>query len=215
MSWDWKDKAVAGAAVVGVAGALLAFSSWRRAQSAWVAAQGTIAAEAQTIEQAKKQASKIAAEQKARDQATAAQLTAMRKKVEKLKSAAQIASWLPKQLPTPQPVKIEVPKATKANPAPAAVARIPQPDLPALRDYVESCEACSVRLHTAQQDLAAKDEQLKLAGERLSAAEKQRDAALKAAKGGGFWHRVGAAFKWFAIGAGAGAALLCGSGHCK
>lgn len=215
MSWDWKDKTLAGAAVLGVAGALFAFSSWRRAQTAWVAAQGTIEAKAQTIEQAKKQASRIAAAQKARDQAAATQLAAMRKKVGKLKTVQQIASWLPKQLPTPQPVKIEVPKATKANPEPAAVARIPQPDLPALRDYVESCEACSLRLHTARQDLAAKDEQLKLAGERLSAMEKQRDAAMKAAKGGGFWHRVGTAFKWFAIGAGAGAALLCGSGHCK
>lgn len=138
----------------------------------------------------------------------------MQAEVAQVKTAAQIAAWLPKQLPTPTPVKIEVPPSTAKNPAPAAVAKIPQMDLPALRDYVESCKVCSVKLHTAQQDIADKDRQLKLAGEQLSAAEKQRDAVLHAAHGT-FWGRLWTRTKWFVIGAGAGAALLCGSGHCR
>lgn len=215
MRWDWKHKALAGAAVAALGGAGLAFSSWLGAHDAWIRAQGTIQAQAQRIDQVKKRAAQIAPEQKARDEAAAAQLAAMRKEVDRLKTAEQIAAWLPKQIPMPEPVKIRVPKATKKNPAPAAVARIPRQDLPALRDYVESCKACSVELHTTRQDLAAKEQQLKLAGERLSAVEKERNAALNAAKGGGFWHRAKTAFKWFAIGAGAGAAVLCGSGHCQ
>lgn len=215
MSWDWRHTVLAGVAVAALGSASVAFSSWAGAHDAWVRAKGTIQAQTQTIDQVKKQAAKIASVEKIRDEAAAAQLSAMRKKVDQLKTATQIAAWLPKQIPTPEPVKITVPSPTKKRPTPAVVATIPQPDLPALRNYVESCRACSVELHTAQQDLATKDQQLKLAGERLSAVQKERDAALRAAKGGSFWHRAGIAFKWFAIGAGAGAAVLCGSGHCQ
>jgi hypothetical protein len=215
MSWDWRHTVLVGVAVAALGSTSVAFFSWVGAHNAWVRAKGTIQAQAQTIDRVKKQAAEVSLVQKTRDEAAAAQLAAMRKKVEQLKTATQVAAWLPKQIPTPEPVKITVPNPTKKSPTPAAVATIPQPDLPALRNYVESCRACSLELHTAQQDLATKDQQLKLAGERLSAVEKERDAALRAAKGGGFWHRAGIAFKWLAIGAGAGAAVLCGSGHCQ
>ncbi len=215
MSWDWRHAALAGAAAAALGGTGMAFSAWQGAHNAWMQAKGTIRGQEQTIREMKQSATRIATEEKRRDQAAAEQLAAMKKQVERLKTGRQIADWLPKQLPMPEPVKIEVPHRTKAHPAPAAVATIPRPDLPALRDYVESCKACSVKLHTAEQDLAAQAQELRLAGERLSAVEKERDAALKAAKGGGFWHGVKIGFKWFAIGAGAGAAALCGSGHCR
>lgn len=215
MSWDWGHAALASAAVAALGGAGMAFSAWRGAHNAWIQAKETIRGQEQTIRDAKRSAAQIASEERQRDQAAAEQLAAMKKQVERLKTARQIADWLPKQLATPEPVKIEVPRKTKSHPAPAAIATIPQPDLPALRDYVESCKECSVRLQAEQEDLAGQQEQLRLAGERLSAVEKERDAALKAAKGGGFWHRLKNEFKWFAIGAGAGAAALCGSGHCK
>lgn len=215
MSWDWKHTAMAAATIFALGGTGIALSAWRGAHDAWVQAQGTIREQEQTVRQAKQSAARIASEEKRRDEAEAAQLAGMKKQVERLKSTREIAAWLPKQVPTPEPVKIKVPQATKTSPTPAAVATIPQPDLPALRDYVESCKVCSVKLHAAQQDLAAQKQQLQLAGERLSAVEKERDAALKAAKGGGFWHRMKNEFKWFVIGAGAGAAALCGSGHCQ
>lgn len=215
MIWDLRHKFLAAAAAAGIAGAGVAFSAWLGAHDAWIRAQATVAQQAQTIDQARQQTQQIAAGIQARDQAEAKQLATMQAEVDRLKTAQQIAQWLPQQVPTPQPVKIELPAASPGNPAPPATATIPQTDLPALRDYVESCKACSVKLAAAQQDLAARESELQLAGEQLSAAEKQRDAALRAARGGGFWHRVGAAFKWLAIGAGAGAALLCGSGHCK
>jgi hypothetical protein len=214
MSWDWKHKILAGAALVALAGAGWAFSAWIGSHDAWVQAQTKIQAQAQLISADRQQQRQIEAEQQARDAQTARQIAAMQAEVAQVKTAAQIAAWLPKQLPTPTPVKIQVPQSTAKNPAPAAVATIPQTDLPALRDYVESCKVCSVKLHTAQQDIADKERQLKLAGEQLSATEKQRDAALRAAHGT-FWGRLWTRTKWFVIGAGAGAALLCGSGHCR
>lgn len=72
-----------------------------------------------------------------------------------------------------------------------------------------------MKLASAQQDAASLKSQLQLAGEQLSAVQKERDAAVKASKGGGFWSRVKRGVKFFLIGAGTGAAAVCGSGHCK
>jgi hypothetical protein len=214
MSWDLKHAMLAGAAVAALGGAGWTFSAWKGSHDAWIQAQAKIQAQDEIIGADRQQRRQIEAEQQARDAQTARQIEAMQAEVAQVKTAAQIAAWLPKQLPTPKPVKIEVPQSTAKDPAPAAVAAIPQTDLPALRDYVESCKVCSVKLHTAQQDIADKERQLKLAGEQLAAAEKQRDAAVRAAHGT-FWERLWTRTKWFVIGAGAGAALLCGSGHCQ
>ena len=66
-------------------------------------------------------------------------------------------------------------------------------------DFVIDCKACQAQLSAAEGNLA--DERTKNV-----ALVTERDAALKAAKGGGFWRRVRRAAKWFAIGALAGAA---------
>lgn len=212
--WDLRHKVLAGAALAALGGAGWAFSAWMKSHDAWIQAQAKIQAQAQLISADRRQRQQIETEQKVRDARTARQIATMQAEVAQVKTAAQIAAWLPKQLHTPTPVKIAVPAGTAKNPAPAAVAKIPQTDLPALRDYVESCKVCSVKLHTAQQDIAGKERQLKLAGEQLSAVEKQRDAALRAAHGA-FWGRLWTRTKWFVVGAGAGVALVCGSGHCR
>lgn len=214
MIWDWKHTVLAGAAVAAMAGAGLAFSAWKGSHDAWIQAQAKIQAQARLISTDRQRRQQIAARQNARDAETARQIAAIGAEVSRVKTAAQIAAWLPKQVPTPTPVKIELPSGTLKNPKPAAVARIPQTDLPALRDYVESCRVCSVKLHTAQQDIADEKQQVRLAGEQMVAAERQRDAALKAAHGT-FWGRLWTRTKWFVVGAGAGAALLCGTGHCR
>lgn len=215
MVWDWKHAALAGVATIALAGAGVAWHSWQGARVALAQAETTVAQQQKTLNRDAKASRQIAAAEKQRDAKTARQIAKLRARASREKTPSQIARWLPKQISTPQPIRIRLPKPTRKNPAPAALATIPQPDLGPLRDFVSSCQVCSVRLHAAEQDLAAKNQQLKLAGEQLSAAMKQRDAALQAARGGGFWRRVGSAMKWFAIGAGTGAALLCGTGHCQ
>ncbi|HVB35388.1 MAG TPA: hypothetical protein VNJ52_13590 [Patescibacteria group bacterium] len=215
MAWDWKHTIFAGLAVVGIAGGGIAFHCWKSTHDALLGAESTVQQQQKVLNQDAQAARQIAAQVKQRDAQTARRIATLRARAAQETTPSQIAAWLPKQILTPQPIHIQLPKPTRKNPAPAAVATIPQPDLAPLRDFVTACQACSIRLHSAQQDLAAKDAQLKLAGERLSAALKQRDAALQAARGGGFWRRMGTAVKWFAIGAGTGAALLCGSGHCQ
>jgi hypothetical protein len=138
----------------------------------------------------------------------------------------QIIRDLPQYLPLPQPITLAPPASAAAGQgtalpgnsgaasgsgtgagadsssaaAPAApVAQIPTTDLKPLFDFVQDCRACKVQLDAAQADL--RDEQAKTA-----ALSKERDAAVKAVKGGGFWTRVKRNAKWLAIGAILGAA---------
>jgi hypothetical protein len=84
------------------------------------------------------------------------------------------------------------------------VAQLPSADLKPLYDFVQDCRACQAQLTSARADLA--DEQIKSA-----ALIKERNAALTAAKGGSFWKRLKRNAKWFALGAGFGAAATLAS----
>ena len=74
----------------------------------------------------------------------------------------------------------------------------PAADLKPLYDFALECTACQAKLGAAQADLA--DEKVK-----SQALGRERDDALRAAKGGSVLRRVARAAKWFAIGAAAGA----------
>jgi len=207
------------ATLIALALGVFAFYSWLEAHDDRLRLAATLDAQGKLLDQAKQQSASLAAGEKQRDATLQSQLDAMRAAVAKIQTPQQIAQWLPKQLPLPAPVTISVPppapSASGQPSAPPAIATIPQQDLGPIRNAVESCEECAKKLSVAQQDASAKDQQLKLAGEQLSAAEKERDAAITAAKGGSFWTRLRRNAKWFALGAGAAASALCASGHCK
>jgi len=74
-----------------------------------------------------------------------------------------------------------------------------------LYDFAIDCKSCQARLAVAQNDLA--DERQKTV-----ALAKERDDALRIAKGGSAWRRVARGAKWFIIGAAAGA-LAAKSAH--
>lgn len=94
--------------------------------------------------------------------------------------------------------------APRENPSPQASQRanaqvvLPEQDLRPLYDFTLDCKACQAKLAASQADLV--DEKLKTA-----TLARERDAALKAVKGGSMLRRVARAAKWFAIGAAAGA----------
>ena len=214
MSWDLKHMVLAGTAAVTFLGGGIALSAWVKARDSWVRAEATVQAQAATIREITTEEQKVNSQEKERDAQTANQIAKMRAELERVSTPSQIAAWLPQQVRLPQELQISAPRPSRANPKPDAIATIPRPDLLPLRDYVESCKVCSVKLASAQQDLAANQQELTLAGERLAAVERQRDAALKAARGT-FWGRLLTRAKWLVVGAGVGAALLCGSGHCQ
>lgn len=90
----------------------------------------------------------------------------------------------------------------------APSAQIPAADLKPLYDYVQDCRSCQAQLAAAKQDSVDNSAKLK-------AITRERDAALTAAKGGTFWQRLRRNALWFVIGAGAGTAALCSTGHCR
>jgi len=126
---------------------------------------------------------------------TLATLTAEKRTVV---TPAQIVRELPAQLPLPSPIVLQSTPALPNAPEPKPNAVIPAEDLKPLYDFTIDCKACQAKLATAQSDLS--DERAKTA-----ALTRERDDALRIARGGNAWRRITRAAKWFLIGAAAGA----------
>jgi type II secretory pathway pseudopilin PulG len=144
------------------------------------------------------------ARQHDRDTQLAQTLAALTAEKRTITTPAQIVHDLPSQISLPSPIVLQTPSPAAPNanvpnaPAPQASAVIPAQDLKPLYDFTIDCKTCQAKLATAQNDLL--DEQKKTA-----ALTKERDDALRIAKGGSPWRRVARAAKWLLIGAAAGA----------
>jgi hypothetical protein len=132
----------------------------------------------------------------------------------------QILQSLPQQIPLPQPIVLAPLANQAASPgqtatandtaattssrhspvtkpsAPEPQAVIPSADLKPLYDFALDCKACRAKLTAAQSDLA--DERTKTA-----TLAKERDEAVRTAKGGSAIQRFARAAKWLLIGAAA------------
>lgn len=131
----------------------------------------------------------------------------------------QILQALPQQIPLPQPFTqapaqapasapgsaashatspADTPKEIPPNPtkstAPEPQVTVPTADLKPLYDFALDCKACQAKLSAAQSDLS--DEKSK-----TSTLTKERDNALRVAKGGSPLQRIARATKWLLIGA--------------
>ena len=168
------------------------------------------------------------ARQHDRDSQLSQTLAALATEKRTIVTPAQIIRELPKTIPLPapvtlQPVPLQIDQAssvgaTLASPTPNARsappsgaspaltgdqsapdgAYIPRADLKPLYDFALDCKACQAKLATTQSDLA--DERAKTA-----ALTKERDDALKIARGGSASRRLGRAGKWLLVGVAAGA----------
>jgi hypothetical protein len=143
-----------------------------------------------------------------RQSALQQQLAVLQKMQATVKSPQQVVDDLPAVLALPKPLVIEEAARTGAEgksftaqgkpDAPAPRVILPVEDLKPLYDSAMACKECQAELKAAQANLA--DEKVK-----TQALGRERDDALKAAKGGSVLRRVVRAAKWFAIGAAAGA----------
>jgi len=159
-----------------------------------------------------------------RDAQLAQTLAALAAEKRTVVTPAQVIHNLPNQLRLPVPITLEpgppsVVGATLASPVasagspstggaspaptnrekpPQTNAVIPAEDLKPLYDFTIDCKACQSKLTAAHADLA--DERQKTA-----ALTRERDDALRIARGGSAWRRIRRASKWFLIGAAAGA----------
>ena len=138
---------------------------------------------------------------------------------------AQVVRDLPNQIPLPIPITLETPtSATNSghktcssgpgcgpedlsstrplmNPASKAApqgALLPAADLKPLYDFALDCKACQAKLATTKADLT--DERAKTV-----TLTRERNEAVRVAKGGSLLQRLARNAKWLAIGAAAGA----------
>jgi len=131
---------------------------------------------------------------------------------------AQIVRELPQQISLPSPIVLQPAPSPNSGSEPTHVgaaadaardskqtqAVIPAADLKPLYDFSLDCRACQAKLATAQADLT--DERAKTA-----VLTRERDEAVRAAKGGSVFRRMARAAKWLAIGAAFGA--IAAKGH--
>lgn len=151
------------------------------------------------------------ARQHDRDAQLAQTLAAFAAEKRTMVTPAQIIHDLPNQLPLPTPITLQNDQSSPAGvgarfsasptaSAPPPQAVIPAEDLKPLYDFTIDCKACQSKLTTVQSDLA--DERQKTA-----ALTRERDDALRIARGGSAWRRIRRAAKWFILGAAAGAVV--------
>ncbi len=204
------------AVVLAAALALSVLVAWRDARKE----QAALQAELKTTQQALSDAT---ARQATRDAALNTIITQLKQKKAEVLKPDQVIAALPEVLPLPEAITLDggggapdrgpadlkgtrTGQTTGRGSAEAGrsagkntlTADFPAADLKPLYDFALDCKACQAQLAAAQGDL--KDEQVK-----EKSLSRERDDALRAAKGGSVLRRVVRAAKWFAIGAAAGA----------
>lgn len=214
----------AAAGILALAFCVYGVHEYRAERRARAAAEATAKAAQAQIVDAQHQRDVLARADASRDADAQKEIAGLQAQAAKAATPKQIVAYLNAELAKntklPVPVEIALPPVNQSltlppNGLPSATLSIPAPDLQPLRDLAVQAQQCAVELPVAKSDLSSCQTQLKLAGEQLSAAERQRDAYAAALKGGTWWHRTVHALKIFGIGAAAGAAAVCGSGHCK
>ena len=171
--------------------ALAVFFSWRADRRDRSQLESELAATKQLLAAAD-------ARQHDRDTQLAQTLAALAAEKRTIVTPTQIVRELPTQISLPSPIVLESAPASPNSPSPQTNAVIPAEDLKPLYDFTIDCKACQAKLATAQSDLT--DERQK-----TTALTRERDDALRIARGGSTWRRIARAAKWFLIGAAAGA----------
>jgi hypothetical protein len=113
--------------------------------------------------------------------------------LEQVKAQAVTPAQIVREIPTFLPQSLPAPVATITAPAPAgsppntppqiAGLEVPAVDMKPLFDQLVDCKECAVKL-------AAAEGQESIDADKIKSLTTERDAALKAAKGGSVWHRV-------------------------
>lgn len=206
-------KIAVGVMVVGLGA--LGLSEYTAHVKADATMQATITAQAIYQKQITSQMVEIQKQANEREASYQLQLASLKQQWQSAVTPQQIAAIVQQVMKLNAPIQFVTPPATPANPNPTPVAQIPSEDAPQVKAYVQECETCKLQVPKLQADLADREAQMALAQKQIDSLKAERDAAVKAEKGGSWLQRVGRAGKYLLIGAGAGAALLCGSGHCK
>lgn len=202
-------------AVAGLGLGALAVSGYVAERERAIKAETVQQTQATIIKQAQDDRAQHVKEDATRDAATAAIIAQYQAEVAKQKTPVQIVGWSQSQLEQAiKGIQITVPAPTSENPHPSAAVTIPEISLPGLRDTIETCKICSVKLTAVQTDLISTKVQLKSADTQIDGYKKSLDEANQALKGGSTWTRVKHDGKLIAIGGAIAITVACALGHC-
>ena len=196
------------------AGAVFAYN-WLQAHDAYVRAAAQVKADQSTLTQLAKQQSDLAAQLKQTQSEQQSQLSALQKQYAQAQSPEQLAALISNVMNLPQPIRINTPPATAANPTATPVAEVPLPDAPQAKAFVQSCQQCQIELATAQKQSAISAQQTTDLKQQLAITQKERDTWKRTAQGGSWARRAAKRVTAFAIDAAITTALACASHHCR
>jgi len=203
MNWKTIAKVAAAALVLGVV--VVACVSYWQAQGDLAEMRATSLAQRQLQAEMAKQLAAITQNMKQWHEEQQQKLTTLHDQFRAAQSPEQTARLIERFVGLRQPITVTVPPPTLDQPQPQARAELPAVDLPQLKLYVEECETCRINLETKGKDLGYAEQQQRLLKAQLDSVSRERDTAIRAAKGGSFWQRFRREGK-SALGAGAGAA---------
>jgi hypothetical protein len=174
---------------------------------AWRAERRETAQLQEQLKSAQQMLTEATARQSARNAALKQRVGQLQKTEKAVRTPEDVVKALPEVLPLPRPLVLEQTAGVglaggKGAPASrSSKVSLPIEDLKPLYDSAVACKECQAELSVSQANL--KDEKVKSA-----ALGRERDDALRAAKGGTVLRRVARAAKWFLIGAAAGAVAV-------
>jgi len=203
------------AAIVLLVGGVLAFRSWLSQHDLRLHAEETAKAQQAVQSDAKQQIAGLQKQMADREAAYQVQLKLQGTKFSNSATPAQLAQLASQVMKLQQPIQLQTPPASAANPQPEVEARVPQIDFPQAKSYIEACESCKLERDKLVEDVNDRAAQAALAGKQIVSLQQEVATWKNTANGGNWWLRTKRAAKWLIIGGAAGGAALCGTGHCK
>lgn len=203
------------AVVIAIVAGGFGLRTWLSEHEARVQAEAQAKAQEVVQSDLKTQINELGTEMANRDAAYQEQLKTLDAKFATAQNPNQITQLVAQLMGLKQPIQIVTPAATPGNPNPAPVAQVSTLDAPQVKSYVQDCEQCKLDRTKLTADAATRQQQAELAQKQIASLQNEVTTWKTAAKGGTTWQRLKRGAKWFAIGAGVGAAAVCGSGHCK
>jgi hypothetical protein len=213
--FDWKHKALLLLLVAGIVAGFLGFRTWLSEHDLRLHAEEQSKAQQAVQAEVKSQMAELAKQMADRDAAYQTQLKSLGTKFQQAGTPDQLALIVSQLMGLKQPIQVVTPPANGGTTPQTPVAQIPVTDAPQVKAYFQECEQCKLDRAKLTADAADRAAQAALTQKQIDSLNKDVQIWKTTANGGTKWQRFKRASKWLAIGAGAGAVALCGTGHCK
>src|SRR5437763_1865942 len=199
------EVAIAGAIVAsGVAGV----RAWVTEHDLRVHAESVEATQKQLKAGYQKQVNDLAKAVADRDASYQQQVDVLTQKFQQAVTPEQVSRILTSAMKLKTPIQITTLPPTPQSTTPTPIAAVAETDLPQMKVYVEACEECKLERDKLAADADARMAQAALAQKQIESLKAERDTWKLTAKGGTLLQRAKKAAKWWAVGAGIGAAAV-------